>query len=447
MLERTCAAPRVALGSRVVVASRRNRLELSRRAFCTAALVALGPMGQACGSRRLERTGATLWYSYGGRNRETLEKLVRRYNASERRYLVRSVFQGDYYEGLAKLRLALAAHAAPSLSHVIAEVIPYLDGAGVLEHLDRCDGADALDVVPELGQQGSWVGGARHPLVAVPFNRSTPIAYLDGELFERHRLTAPATWYELRETARILTVRKLGRVERFGFACPVSWWFWLALVVQAGGTLVEDDGTVSLGGEAGVQALELWQTMVHRDRSMRPPPGRDANANEAVNNAFLSRRAAMTWNSTAFLKYVEDHASFPVVAAALPRGTRRGVPTGGTFFVVLAQAPDLEKEAAWSFLRFMLAPEQVIEWSASTGYLPVTRSAVAKLQAQGYYEKHPNHRIAYEQLQVASAWPWWPNLLRVQREILEPLIERAVLTGGDARRMLGEARARALGLR
>jgi sn-glycerol 3-phosphate transport system substrate-binding protein len=340
----------------------------------------------------------------------------------------------------------LAAHAAPSLSHVIAEVIPYLDGAGVLEPLDGYEGAADLDVLPELGQDGTWVDGSRHRLVAVPFNRSTPIAYLDGELFERHRLVAPATWHELRETARILTVRRAGRVERFGFECPISWWFWLALVAQAGGTLVEEDGSVSLGGEAGVEALELWQTMVHRDRSMRPPPGRDANANEVVNKDYLSRRAAMIWNSTAFLKYLEDHARFPVVAAALPRGRRRGVPTGGTFFVMLGQAPESEKEAAWSFLRFMLAPEQVIEWSASTGYLPVTRAAVERLQAQGYYDTHPNHRIAYDQLQVASAWPWWPDLFRVQREILEPLLERAVLTGGHARGLLSEARARARAL-
>ena len=421
----------------------RRRSELSRRAFCAASVAAFGAAAQACGLRRLERTRATLWYSYGGRNRETLERLVRSYNAKEHRYALRSVFQGDYYEGLAKLRLALAAHAAPSLSHVIAEVIPYLDYAGVLEPLDGYEGAADLDVLPALGQRGTWAGGFRHRLVALPFNRSTPIAYLDGELFERHRLAAPATWYELRETARILTVRRAGRVERFGFECPISWWFWLALVAQAGGALVDEDGSVSLGGEAGVEALEFWQTMVHRDRTMKPPPGRDANANEAVNKDYLSRRAAMIWNSTAFLKYFEDHARFPVTAAALPRGRRRGVPTGGTFFVLLRQAPDGEKEAAWSFLRFMLEPEQVIEWSASTGYLPVTRSAVERLEAQGYYEKHPNHRVAYEQLQVASAWPWSPDLFRVQREILEPLIERAVLTDGDARRMLSEARARA----
>lgn len=368
---------------------------------------------------------------------------MRRFNAIEQRYALTSVFQGDYYEGLAKLRLAVAAHAAPSLSHVIAEVIPYLDHARVLERLDDYEGARDLDILPELGQKGTWVGGSGHRLVALPFNRSTPIAYLDGEVFARHRLKAPSTWPELRETARALTVRRAGRVERFGFECPISWWFWLTLVQQAGGRLVEEDGTVSLGGEAGVEALDLWQTMVHRDRSMKPPSGRDANANEAVNKDYLSRRAPMIWNSTAFLKYFEDHARFPVVAAALPRGKRRGVPTGGTFFVVLGQASDREKEAAWAFLRFMLAPEQVIEWSTSTGYLPVTRSAVERLQAQGYYRRHPNHRVAHDQLRVASPWPWWPGLFRVQREIVEPLIERAVLTGDDPRRLLAEARKRA----
>jgi sn-glycerol 3-phosphate transport system substrate-binding protein len=34
--------------------------------------------------------------------------------------------------------------------------------------------------VPALGQAGSFHGGGDRPLFALPFNRSTPIAYLNG---------------------------------------------------------------------------------------------------------------------------------------------------------------------------------------------------------------------------------------------------------------------------
>ncbi len=301
----------------------------------------------------------------------------------------------------------------------------------MLETLDAYPGAHTLGIVPALGQAGSWVGGDTHPLVALPFNRSTPIAYLNGKLVR----DAPGTWQELRQTAKALT-----KAGRYGFGCPIDWWFWVALVGQAGGNVVEADGTVSLGGEAGVEALELWQTLVKRDRSMKPPPGRDYNAWEATNQDYLAGRTAIIWTSTAFLKYLEDNASFPVVAAPLPADKRRAVPTGGTHWVMMKAAPARDKQAAWAFLRFMHEPAQVIAWSTRTGYMPVTSGAVDELERSGYYDRHPNDRVALDQLEFALPWPWSPDLFRIQREVVQPRLERAVLSDGNARELLAEAR-------
>ena len=137
------------------------------------------------------------WFMYGGRNRTTLETLVTRFNQSQSDVWVHPVFQGDYFEGLAKLRTALAAGAAPPLSHVIGEVVPYLAAADVLEPLDDYPGARELGVLPALGQAGSFRSGARRPLMVVPFNRSTPIAYVNQRLFAAETGSV-ATWDELR---------------------------------------------------------------------------------------------------------------------------------------------------------------------------------------------------------------------------------------------------------
>jgi sn-glycerol 3-phosphate transport system substrate-binding protein len=411
-----------------------------RRALLQAG-AALGAL--ACDSLPEQARGRrsfSLWFTYGGKNREVLETLVARYNAAQTDDFVRPVFQGDYFEGLAKLRVAVAARCAPALSHVVGEVVPYLAEAGVLEPLDRYPGARAFDIVPELGQAGSWVGGGARPLVALPFNRSTPIAYLNGALFERARLRAPESWAELRETARALT-DSTGQSPRFGFGCPINWWFWVALVGQAGGQVVEADGRVSLGDDAGRRALELWQTLVVRDRSMKPPPGRDYNAWEQTNQDFLAGRVAMIWTSTAFLKYLEENARFPVIAAPLPEGRRRSVPTGGTHWVILEQAEEAEKAAAFRFLTFMHQTPQAVDWATRTGYIPVTTGAIHELEARGFYAKHPNDRVTIDQLAVATPWPWSTSLFRLQREIVQPRLEQAVLAGGDARTLLDEARA------
>jgi len=417
---------------------------IPRREFLRLGAVAIGSVAAGCAALDpvpKGRTKVSLWFSYGGTNREVLESLVQRFNASQTRDFVQAVYQGDYFEGLAKLRTAIHARCAPVLSHVVGEVVPYLAEAGVLEPLAGYPGLSELDIIPELGQERTWVSGNARPLCALPFNRSTPIAYLNGELFARAGLEAPRTWAELRTVAKRLS--EPGAEPRFGFGCPINWWFWVALVGQAGGSIVAENGRISLGDAAGVRALGLWQELV-RAGSMKPPPGRDYNAWEQCNQDFLSGRAAMIWSSTAFLKYLEAQARFKVIAAPLPAGSKRAVPTGGTFWVVLRSAPGAEKAAAARFLRFMHEPEQVITWSTRTGYIPVTRTAVRTLEQRGYYADHPNDRVALAQLAVAEPWPWSVDLFRIQREIVQPRLESAVIEQRDASALLSEARALAL---
>lgn len=414
---------------------------LSRRSAVTGALAAAA--GASCSRRARDADGRLklrLWYTLGGRNREVMLEIIRRFHASQDDVRVEAVYQGDYFESLAKLRTAIAAKAAPALSHVVAEVVPYLARAGTLSPLDDYPGMKDIPFVQALSQRGAFVGGASLPLYGVPLNRSTPLMYCNGELFDKAGLRPPATWQEMREVARALT---LPNGARWGHEVPISWWFWVALVGQAGGAVFDRDGRPTLGGEAGVRALRLWQDLVYRDKVMRPPPGRDYDAWNVTNQDFLGGRAAFIWTSTAYIRYLEDNAKFPVVAAPLPRDVRASVPTGGTFFVVVRQAPEEEKAAAARFLRFFCEVEQASYLSTKTGYLPITEPAVAKMQSDGFFVKHPNDAVAQAQLADVDPWPWEPNLFRIERDIVDPRLEEAVLLNKDPRATLEQARARA----
>jgi sn-glycerol 3-phosphate transport system substrate-binding protein len=409
---------------------------MQRRAFLlSAAAISGGALSSACAEQApAGRVVVPFWFMYGGRNRATLETLVQRFNAQQNDVWLRPVFQGDYFEGLAKLRTALAAGAAPPLSHVVGEVVPYLAEAGVLEALDDYPEARTLPLLPALSQAAAYYGGGERPLVLVPFNRSTPIAYLNRRLFEQRAAPTPSSWASLRAAARALAAP-----GRFGFGCPIDWWYWAALVGQAGGSIVELDGRVSLGGRAGVAALSLWQGLVS-DGLMKPPPGRDYNAWEQLSQDFLAGRVAMIWSSTAFVRYLEETADFPVLALPLPHGVRGSVPTGGTHFVLLKSAARELKQAAWRFVRFMLQADAAAYWSSETGYLPVTTGAVQQLEQAGFYAKHPNYRVALEQLAVAQPWPWSKGLFRIQREVVQPRLEAAVLERARPDIALAEAR-------
>lgn len=391
------------------------------------------------------RQTISLWYSYGGKNREVLLGLIQRYHQEQDRYFIRATYQGDYFEALAKLRTALAAGKAPALSHIIGEILPYMAEAGVLKQIDPFVPREQLELIPALAQDGSYFGGNAKPLYALPFNRSTPIVYYNKSIFTKLNLMPPRTWDELREVAKAATVRSKETTECWGFECPVDWWFWAALVGQAGGQIIENDGTPSLGGEAGIQALQLWQTMVYEDHSMKPPAGRDYNAWQVTNTDFLAGRAAMIWTSTSFLRYLEETAKFPVGAAPLPKNIRHSVPLGGTLFVMPKGAPEREHEGAVAFLKWMMEARQANEFALKTGYIPVSQAGLRQLESDGYYQQHPNDRVAIDQLLTcASPWPWAPLLFRVQREAVQPRLEQAVTERKDARLLLAEARRAAL---
>jgi sn-glycerol 3-phosphate transport system substrate-binding protein len=414
---------------------------VSRRSLLSGSLASsLG----ACDARLAGGERASLWYSYGGKNREVLERLLARFHRDPHRPRIDATFQGDYFEALAKVRTAIAARAAPALTHVVSEVVPYLAEAGALEPLDGYEGAADLDLVPSIAQSGTYQGGAERPLVAIPFNRSVPIMYVNKAMLERAGVGIPQNWADLRTAANALTVRRGNDVAVWGFVCPVSWWFWAALMASAGGQVVDATGAVTLGGEAGVRALDFWQALIHRDRVMRPPLGRDYNAWQVTTQDFLSGRAAILWSSAAFLRYIEESARFPVAVAPLPRDVRHAVPSGGTFFVVLRAAREREKRAAWQFLRWMTEREQTTEWATSTGYIPVTRDAVRELTRTGYYDAHVSDKVVLGELDAIEPWPWSPTLFRVQREIMDPLLENAVLQGTDPARVLEKGRQEAL---
>ena len=79
---------------------------LPRRRWLQALGASLLTAPPACRAPRRDgsRTVVDLWFSYGGTNREVLLQLVSRFNRAQPRVTVRAVFQGDYFEALAKLR-------------------------------------------------------------------------------------------------------------------------------------------------------------------------------------------------------------------------------------------------------------------------------------------------------------------------------------------------------
>jgi sn-glycerol 3-phosphate transport system substrate-binding protein len=86
----------------------------------------------------------------------------------------------------------------------------------VLEPLDDYEGARAIPFVPELEQRGTFAGSDGQPLVAIPFNRSTPIAFANARVLDDERAAMPRTWDELAGVARRPTKTAANGETRWG---------------------------------------------------------------------------------------------------------------------------------------------------------------------------------------------------------------------------------------
>jgi sn-glycerol 3-phosphate transport system substrate-binding protein len=392
---------------------------------------------------------AQFWYSFGGKNREVTEAHIKRFNESQAKYRIEGTFQGDYFQALAKIRAAAATKTAPAVFHVVGEALPQLWQAGLFENLDPYarggNGTDIADFLPGQTQHGffDYLGRPQPPLFALPFFRSTPLLYFNADMLAAKGVKVPATWDELREAAAKLTAREGGEVKVYGFEVPVSWWFWYAMLHQAGGSLLTPDGKRAAFRDKGTEALQFWVDLVNKDKTMKRPPGKDYSAWEVTNTDFINQRAAMILTSTAFLGYITENAKFKVGTAFLPGKVKLAVPTGGTYFVISRDAPAAQKEAGWAFIKWMTEPAQTISLSQATGYMPIRTSAVSSPAMQDFYKQHPNYKTALDQLQHAQRFPFSPALFEIQREVIQPNLEAAVLGIKSAAEIMQAAEAKA----
>ena len=376
---------------------------------------------------------AQFWYSFGGTNREVTEAHIKRFNESQSKYKIEGTFQGDYFEALAKIRAAAATKTAPAAFHVIGEAIPHLAASGLFENLEPYakgpNGADLEDYLPGQTQHTyfDYLGKPAAPLFALPFFRSTPILYYNADMLQSKGIPVPATWNELRDAAAKLTVREGNEIKVYGFEVPIDWWFWYALLHEAGGSLLTPDGKKAAFREKGAEALEFWVELVNKDKTMKRPPGKDYNAWEVTNTDFVNQRVAMIYTSTAFLNYMTENVKFKLGTAFLPAKVKQAVPTGGTFFVIARDAPSPQKEAGWAFIKWMTEPAQTISLSKATGYMPIRVSAVNAPEMQDFYKQNPNYKTAIDQLKTAQRFPFSPGLIEIQREVIQPNLEAAVL--------------------
>jgi len=371
-----------------------------------------------------------LWHGLSGAAGAELDRLVARYNASQKEYRVVSFFVGPYDEVLANdIELRKGTRRSPHIVQV--------QDAGTADML-RSGRARALwqlmqESRPKPRQKSrlkpqsaveaqylpavaAYFSDAEGRLLALPFTAATPVLYYNRDAFREAVLDPdlpPKTWYEVAKT--------LGVLVESGQSCGLTtaWQSWVLVENMSawhnqrfathgnGMSAGTGNGLASGAGRSearlafNTRLMVRWVSMLSswHKAGYFSYSGRKDEAEAR----FASGECAMLTSSSAADARLRRRAGFDMGVAQLPYyddfdEAPQNTLAGGSALWVLAGASAGQYRGVASFFSYLSRPQVQAEWQQRTGNLPLTTAAYELARKQGFYETHPGQEIAVRQL-------------------------------------------------
>ncbi|MBM3323604.1 ABC transporter substrate-binding protein [candidate division WOR-3 bacterium] len=410
----------------------------------------------------------------GGESQRTLKAMADSFERTHPTIHVELVGMGNYDALSQKLMGAVAAKNPPTIAQQYENWTAQLHHGGELVYLDSFvrgpDGLsseDLADIYPALLANNSWDGR----LLTLPFNKSVPVYYYNAPMYEAAGyMEFPRTWPEFRQAAQKLTRRDAqGNVEVWGAAGGTDIWVFGSMLFQKGGRFVAwdmaetrdmtelpgnsdrvpsreaptrtdrvpspEDSPAEFNSALGVDALQFQVDMVLKDKTQNTDVGRTP-----MDDFLVGRMACLTGSST-WRAPVVDKETFQVGMAPVPVWDRPAAIVYGTNIGMFRQARPEQKAAAWKFIKWFISPEQQVQWSLGTWYVPIHRRCLEDPRIKERLDKTPGLAAAYGQMDCAVFEPRGLKWLAGRKALVEEL-EQAMLGAKTPKQALDDAAAR-----
>jgi ABC-type glycerol-3-phosphate transport system substrate-binding protein len=279
-------------------------------------------------------------------------------------------------------------------SHALVDLNPYIKGRNGIK--------DLSDFYPSMLAGGTWPGGQQY---LMPFNLSTAIMYYNKNQFTQAGIKSPpATWAQWNTD-----LEKLSGHGREAYAITlVHSYSYLAFFYEAGGKWATKNGLPNPAAFApngpAVKALALWTNEVKHGWAV-------LTQGYASQTDFANETSSVLIGTSAFGPYLKQAVGnkFTIAEAPLPADVEQGTALFGGYLGIFSKASPAQRLAAFEFLKYLTSTPGQVYWVTHTaGYLPVRKSAAAKLA--GYFKSHPAQAMSLKVLPYAHAEGkefWW----------------------------------------
>lgn len=376
------------------------------------------------------KTVVTFWHVYTKNfGAPVIKQMVEDFNKSQDKIIVKEVYNPDMYPGLMKnLQADVASGKSPSIAMIGYNYLKYFDqnfkyvspvdlqkDSPEKDYLEK----NYLDNVLDLAKVGN-------KQVGLPFSISAPIVYYNPDLFAAAGLdpqNAPKTWEEVRSAAKAIH----DKTGEYGFYMQEykDNWATQGLLTSNGAEILKDNKAV-FASPASAEAYQLYADMVLKDKSAL-----HIAADEGI-ASFYSGKVGILLGTSAKIGTVMQSSKFNVMAAPFPAfGDKKvKIPAGGNFLAVTAQSKE-EQQAAWEFMKFIMQPKYLAQWTINTGYLPPRQEVVDDPAIKEAIVKTPALKVAFDELPTLSPWVAFPSDVGVKAEKMFADVRDKILSGEE----------------
>ncbi|UUX48790.1 extracellular solute-binding protein [Nisaea acidiphila] len=362
-----------------------------------------------------ERIKIQWWHAMSGGLGEGVDEIVRRFNESQDKYEVVATWKGRYRHLLTQTIAAIRAGEQPHFfqNNETGVITLMLSGAIVPAEDMLAKHGVTLNKSDYLSPVTGTYTDPNGKLLGMPFNSSTPILYVNKDLFDAAGLTEmPKTYQDMEAQIRQLQASG-AEVPRGGKPCGYGFYAGMwgdlenPMAQQKQFYASKNNGLDGLSARLVYDKPDGWAIM-HMKRIKRwldeglAEFGAESQtdwSSGALKN-FKAGNCLFHIRSTASHATMEDNpfnwtaAHLPYEAGTTPVNTT----IGGAALYVLKGFSDEEYAGVVEFFKSLTSVEIQKYWHKKTGYVPITKQAYNELKAEGYYEEFPTKELAVIQL-------------------------------------------------
>ena len=391
----------------------------------------------------------TFWHAMSGSKTAIIDNYAKEFMEMHPEIIIEPVYCGSYAETVTKGLAAIKAGKPPVLlqSYEVGTQT-MLDSEAIIPVYKLNKGEFDFSTISSPIAKYYSVNGNLH---SMPFNSSTAMLYYNKDMFREAGLdpdNPPTTFDEVYEAS--MKIMEAGLASG---GISFGWPAWIFEQMHAyhntyyanneNGRNGQRASELLFNGELGVKVMTEWQKWA-KD-GVLSYGGRNYKANDP----FIAGEFPMLIQSTSSLAGIINSADFEVGTAELPciPGYEKGNSViGGASLWLLKGHSDEVNAAAWEFLKYLSEEDNAVAWHKSTGYFPVNKNAYDTLMAEGWFDKDPRFRTAFDQIlggsdSTAAQGVRLGNFVEI-RDIVSVAIEDIVVNMTDPKTTLDAAKVK-----